>query len=48
MPLLFAATLLKVYNMSWFITYPLLLDIAYAVDHSGRLSVLCSACMVSD
>jgi len=41
-PLLFAAALL-VYNVSWFITYPLLLGIAYAVDRSGRLSVLCSA-----
>lgn len=31
------------YNASWFVTYPLLLGAAYAVDASGRLAVLCSA-----
>jgi len=38
----FAAALI-VYNASWFVTYPLLLGIAYAVDGSGRLAVMCSA-----
>lgn len=41
-PLAFAAALV-LYNASWFITYPLLLGIGYAVDPSGRLAVLCSA-----
>ncbi len=39
---LFAAALILL-NTSWFITYPLLLGIAYAVDPSGRLAVLSSA-----
>jgi predicted MFS family arabinose efflux permease len=34
---------LIVFNMSWFVCYPLLLGIAYSVDTGGRLSVLCSA-----
>lgn len=37
------ATALVVFNASWFVTYPLILGIAYAVDGSGRLAVLCSA-----
>jgi predicted MFS family arabinose efflux permease len=31
------------YNASWFVSYPLLLGIAYRVDKSGRLAVICSA-----
>ena len=38
----FAAALL-VYNASWFVTYALLLGIAFAVDPAGRLAVRCSA-----
>ncbi len=38
----FAAALV-LFNTSWFITYPLLLGIAYAVDPTGRLAVLSSA-----
>jgi hypothetical protein len=34
---------LALYNASWFVTYPLLLGIGYAVEPSGRLAVLCSA-----
>ena len=35
---------LILFNASWFICYPLLLDIAYSVDGGGgRLAVLCSA-----
>ena len=34
---------LVLFNTSWFITYPLLLGIAYAVDPTGRLAVLSSA-----
>jgi hypothetical protein len=34
---------LIVFNMSWFVCYPLLLGIAYSVDAEGRLAVLCSA-----
>jgi predicted MFS family arabinose efflux permease len=37
------ATALILYNASWFVTYPLLLGIGYAVDPGGRLAVLCSA-----
>jgi hypothetical protein len=37
------ASALIVFNVSWFVSYPLLLGIAYAVDGSGRLSVLSSA-----
>ena len=37
------ACALVVYNASWFVTYPLLLAIAYKVDSTGRLAVLCSA-----
>lgn len=37
----FAAALLA-YNVSWFVTYPLLLGIGFAIDGSGRLVVLCS------
>jgi predicted MFS family arabinose efflux permease len=37
------ALALILFNMSWFLSYPLLLGIAYAVDASGRLAVLCSA-----
>jgi len=37
------ACALVVYNASWFVTYPLLLEIAYKVDPQGRLAVLCSA-----
>lgn len=35
----FAGALI-LYNVSWFITYPLLLGLAYATDASGRLAVL--------
>lgn len=38
----FAAALVA-YNVAWFVSYPLLLGIAYRVDQSGRLPVLCSA-----
>ena len=38
----FAAALI-LYNASWFVAYPLLLGIGYAVDPGGRLAVLCSA-----
>jgi predicted MFS family arabinose efflux permease len=41
-PLAFAAGLL-VYNASWFITYPLMLGVAYTVDPTNRLAVLCTA-----
>lgn len=41
-PLAFAFGLL-LYNASWFITYPLLLGVAYSVDASNRLAVLCTA-----
>lgn len=41
-PLGFAVAL-ALYNGSWFVTYPLLLGIGYAVEPSGRLAVLCSA-----
>lgn len=37
------ALALLIFNMSWFVSYPLLLGIGYAVDPSGRLAVLCSA-----
>lgn len=37
------ATALLLFNMSWFVTYPLILGIAYAVDPAGRLAVLSSA-----
>jgi hypothetical protein len=35
----FAAALI-LYNVSWFITYPLLLGLAYSTDATGRLAVL--------
>lgn len=35
----FAAALI-LYNTSWFITYPLLLGLAYSTDGSGRLAVM--------
>ncbi len=38
-PLAFAAALI-VYNVSWFITYPLLLGLAYSTDATGRLAVM--------
>ena len=41
-PAAFAAALV-LFNASWFVTYPLLLGIAYGVEASGRLAVLCSA-----
>lgn len=41
-PGVFAVALI-VYNVSWFVTYPLLLGIGFAVEPSGRLAVLCSA-----
>jgi hypothetical protein len=31
------------YNVAWFVTYPLILGIAFRVDPRGRLPVLCSA-----
>lgn len=37
------AVALVAYNVAWFVSYPLLLGIAYRVDRSGRLPVLCSA-----
>lgn len=39
----FFATALIAYNVSWFVSYPLLLGIAYRVDARGGLPVLCSA-----
>jgi hypothetical protein len=41
-PIVFAGALI-LYNGAWFVTYPLLLGIGYAVEPSGRLAVLCSA-----
>lgn len=41
-PAVFAAALV-VYNVSWFVAYPLLLGIRFAVEGTGRLAVLCSA-----
>ncbi len=38
-PLAFAAALI-VFNVSWFITYPLLLGLAYSTDPTGRLAVM--------
>ncbi len=38
-PLAFAAALI-VFNVSWFITYPLLLGLAYSTDGTGRLAVM--------
>ncbi|MGF7151560.1 hypothetical protein FHS96_005226 [Sphingomonas zeicaulis] len=38
-PWAFAAALIT-YNVSWFITYPLLLGLAYSADGAGRLAVL--------
>lgn len=38
-PGVFAAALV-LYNVSWFITYPLLLGLSYSTDSSGRLAVL--------
>ena len=37
----FGAALI-LYNVSWFITYPLLLGVAFAVDPKGRLAVMTS------
>jgi hypothetical protein len=34
---------LGIFNVSWFVSYPLLLGISYAVDATGRLAVLSSA-----
>ena len=31
---------LVAYNVSWFLTYPLLLGLAYSIDDSGRLAVM--------
>jgi hypothetical protein len=33
---------LTLYNVSWFITYPLLVGLAFAVDPTGRLAVTAS------
>ncbi len=33
---------LAFYNVSWFITYPLLIGLAFAVDPTGRLAVTAS------
>lgn len=41
-PAIFAAALI-LYNVSWFITYPLLLGLAYSTDPSGRLAVMTTA-----
>ena len=41
-PGLFGVALIA-YNVSWFVSYPLLLGIAYRVDEKGSLPVLCSA-----
>lgn len=41
LPSAFGAALV-VYNASWFITYPLLLGLAFAVDGTGRLAVTAS------
>lgn len=38
-PLAFAAALI-VFNVSWFLTYPLLLGLAYSTDATGRLAVM--------
>jgi predicted MFS family arabinose efflux permease len=38
-PLTFAAALI-VFNVAWFITYPLLLGLAYSTDATGRLAVM--------
>jgi predicted MFS family arabinose efflux permease len=35
----FAAALIA-FNVSWFLTYPLLLGLAYSIDSSGRLAVM--------
>ena len=37
------ASALILYNVSWFITYPLLLGLAYSADASGRLAVMTTA-----
>lgn len=37
------ALALIAYNVAWFVSYPLLLGIAYRVSDHGRLPVLCSA-----
>ncbi len=39
LPLAFASALI-VFNVSWFITYPLLLGLAYSTDATGRLAVM--------
>ena len=41
-PAIFAAALI-LYNVSWFITYPLLLGLAYSTDTTGRLAVMTTA-----
>jgi predicted MFS family arabinose efflux permease len=38
----FAAALIA-FNVSWFLTYPLLLGLAYSIDDSGRLAVMTTA-----
>jgi predicted MFS family arabinose efflux permease len=38
----FAGALIA-YNVSWFLTYPLLLGLAYSIDDSGRLAVMTTA-----
>ncbi|HZV08677.1 MAG TPA: MFS transporter, partial [Novosphingobium sp.] len=42
LPGAFAAALV-VYNVSWFLAYPLLLGLAYAADPGGRLAVMTTA-----
>ena len=42
LPDAFAAALV-VYNVSWFLAYPLLLGLAYAADSTGRLAVMTTA-----
>ncbi len=37
------ATALVAYNVAWFVSYPLLLGIAYRVSSDGSLAILCSA-----
>ncbi|MBB2205796.1 MFS transporter [Gluconacetobacter takamatsuzukensis] len=40
------ALALVVFNVSWLVAYPVILSIAYQVDRSGRLSVLCSSAWI--
>jgi hypothetical protein len=37
------ALALVIFNVSWFVSYPLLMGIGYFVDRSGRLAVMSSA-----